>query len=88
MSRILNQATHLNAEEMRQQGAYYTNEENILKVINPLFLEDLESEFEAVKDDLAKLHKLHDKISSLKFLDPACGGGTPVYEVRPASCRE
>lgn len=75
MSRILNQATHLNADEIRQQGAYYTNEENILKVINPLFLEDLKDEFEAAKDDLEKLHKLHDKISSLKFLDPACGGG-------------
>ena len=75
MSRILKQATYLNADEMRQHGAYYTNEEYILKVINQLFLEDLEGEFEAAKDDSEKLYKLHDKISSLKFLDPACGGG-------------
>ncbi len=74
MSIILKQATHLCVEEIRLQGAYYTSEENILKLINPFFLEDLENEFEAAKDDLTKLHKLHNKISNLEFLDPACGG--------------
>lgn len=75
MNKIINKAEHLDAKEMRQQGAYYTSEENIFKVINPLFLEDLKTEFEEVKTDLEGLHKFHEKISNLKFLDPACGCG-------------
>lgn len=56
-------------------GAHYTSEENILKVINPLFMDDLWAEFEKVKASPALLDDLHDKIGSLKFLDPACGCG-------------
>ena len=59
----------------RNLGAHYTSEKNILKLIKPLFLDDLWKEFESVKDNKAKLQKLHDKISSLRFLDPACGCG-------------
>ena len=56
-------------------GAHYTSEENILRVIKPLFLDDLYEEFEAVKGTKPKLTAFHDKIAGLGFLDPACGCG-------------
>jgi hypothetical protein len=65
----------MNEKARRNLGAHYTSEKNILKVIKPLFLDDLWKEFEAAKNDKRKLQKLHDKISKLRFLDPACGCG-------------
>lgn len=59
----------------RNLGAHYTSEKNILKVIRPLFLDDLEAEFEKMRNDKRGLQALHSKISKLKFLDPACGCG-------------
>ncbi|MCL1881641.1 MAG: N-6 DNA methylase [Oscillospiraceae bacterium] len=59
----------------RELGAHYTSEENILKLINPLFLDELYKEFERVKTDPIALDRFHDKIAKLKFLDPACGCG-------------
>ncbi len=59
----------------RNLGAHYTSEKNILKLIKPLFLDELWAEFNKVKNDKGKLKKLHDKISKLRFLDPACGCG-------------
>lgn len=59
----------------REMGAHYTSEENILKVIKPLFLDDLWAEFERVKYVKKELEQFHNKIASLKFLDPACGCG-------------
>ncbi len=59
----------------RNLGAHYTSEKNILKLIKPLFLDDLWKEFNAANNDKRKLQKLHDKISKLRFLDPACGCG-------------
>ncbi len=59
----------------RNLGAHYTSEKNILKLIKPLFLDELWAEFSKVKTDKGKLKKLHDKISKLRFLDPACGCG-------------
>jgi type II restriction/modification system DNA methylase subunit YeeA len=59
----------------RALGAHYTSEENILKLINPLFLDDLWQEFERVKTTPAALDRFHEKIANLKFLDPACGCG-------------
>lgn len=59
----------------RNLGAHYTSEKNILKVIKPLFLDELWQEFNSSKNDRNKLKKLHDKISKLRFLDPACGCG-------------
>ncbi len=59
----------------RNLGAHYTSEKNILKLIKPLFLDELWAEFEKVKNDKGKLKRLHDKISKLRFLDPACGCG-------------
>ncbi len=64
------------SEKLRRElGAHYTSEENILKLINPLFMDDLWKEFEEVKSISQKLEAFHKKIASLKFLDPACGCG-------------
>jgi type I restriction-modification system DNA methylase subunit len=65
----------MNPEERRNIGAHYTSEKNILKLIKPLFLDNLWKEFESVKDNKNKLRKFHEKISTLRFLDPACGCG-------------
>ncbi len=65
----------MNPQERRELGAHYTSEENILKVIRPLFLDDLYEEFERSKNTTAELQAFHNKIASLTFLDPACGCG-------------
>lgn len=62
-------------KKRRELGAHYTSKENILKVIKPLFLDDLREEFELIKHDKRKLTEFHDKLTTLKFLDPACGCG-------------
>ncbi|PKH68147.1 SAM-dependent methyltransferase [Flavobacterium sp. ALD4] len=56
-------------------GAHYTSVPNIMKVIEPLFLNDLYEEFENGKNEPKKLNKLLDRISKLKIFDPACGSG-------------
>ncbi len=70
----------MNAEERRNLGAHYTSETNILKLIHPLFLDDLWAEFDKIKmlkSDVrvVRLNAFHDRLSRLKFLDPACGCG-------------
>jgi type I restriction-modification system DNA methylase subunit len=65
----------MNADERRNLGAHYTSEKNILKLIKPLFLDDLWAEFESVKISKNKLTEFHKKLSTLRFLDPACGCG-------------
>jgi hypothetical protein len=67
-------------EERRESGAHYTTEKNILKVIQPLFLDELRERFEQIKarkDNRrrAELLAFHDHLSKLKFFDPACGCG-------------
>ena len=59
----------------RNLGAHYTSEENILKLIKPLFLDDLWAEFHKVKSNKSRLSEFHHKLRSLTFLDPACGCG-------------
>lgn len=59
----------------RNLGAHYTSETNIMKVITPLFLDDLWEEFRKSKHDKKKLEQFHIKLSKLTFLDPACGCG-------------
>ena len=59
----------------RNLGAHYTSEDNILKVINPLFLDELREEFLRVKGNKNKLAQFHDKLRKLNFFDPACGCG-------------
>jgi len=65
----------MDRELRREIGAHYTSEENILKLINPLFMNELWREFNILKTDLKALDKFHEKIANLKFLDPACGCG-------------
>jgi hypothetical protein len=65
----------MNPKERRNLGAHYTSETNILKLIKPLFLDELWKEFEIIKDNKNKLPEFHKKLSTLKFLDPACGCG-------------
>jgi len=59
----------------RNLGAHYTSEENILKLIKPLFLDALWDEFEKAKSNKNKLFEFHKKLHALTFLDPACGCG-------------
>lgn len=65
----------MNPEERRNLGAHYTSEKNIFKLIKPLFLDDLRKEFDKIKGSSKKLKEFHFKLSTLKFLDPACGSG-------------
>lgn len=65
----------MNPKERRNLGAHYTSEKNIQKVIKPLFLDELHSEFEKAKGNTKRLNELHRKIAALHFLDPACGCG-------------
>ena len=64
----------------RNLGAHYTSEHNILKLIKPLFLDQLWEEFERLKTSRstqkqAKLKRFHDQLAELHFFDPACGCG-------------
>lgn len=59
----------------RDLGAHYTSEQNILKLIKPLFLDALWREFGKVKSQKKKLVDFHKKLAGLKFFDPACGCG-------------
>ena len=69
----------MDEQQRRNLGAHYTSEKNILRVIKPLFLDDLYTEFaHIVRSTSKKAQKLHDfqaKLASLTFLDPACGSG-------------
>lgn len=69
----------MDIDQRRTLGAHYTSEENILKVIKPLFLDDLWNEFEKIKNTKTRreesLNEFHEKLASLRFLDPACGCG-------------
>jgi hypothetical protein len=59
----------------RNLGAHYTSETNILKLIKPLFLDQLWEEFERVKGQTKRLQEFHQRLRELTFLDPACGCG-------------
>ena len=59
----------------RNLGAHYTGEKNILKLIRPLFLDELRADFERIKNNPKKLYGFHESLAKLKFLDPACGCG-------------
>lgn len=59
----------------RNLGAHYTSEENIAKLIKPLFLDALWAEFDKARKNRNKLFDFHKKLRSLTFFDPACGCG-------------
>ena len=76
----------LNPETRRSGGMHYTSIENIHKVIDPLFLDELKEEFDAAKNipqekqQRKALDELQNKIASLTFFDPACGSGNFLTE--------
>ena len=66
--------------ERRAQGAHYTTEANILKVVGPLFMDDLQEEFQRLRSRrdsrrAAELKRFQQKLGTLAFFDPACGCG-------------
>ncbi|MBI2518564.1 MAG: class I SAM-dependent DNA methyltransferase [Opitutae bacterium] len=68
----------MDKKERRAKGAHYTSEENIRRVIDPLFLEDLKARFAKLNSGAAKkraLEQFHQELATLRFLDPACGCG-------------
>lgn len=67
--------TVVNEDERGNLGMHYTSVPNIMKVINSLFLEELNENFENNKNDINKLKKLIDRLSKIKIFDPACGSG-------------
>lgn len=76
----------LNPETRRSGGMHYTSIENIHKVIDPLFLNDLRNELDEILEEKVekqrnqKLDAYQDKLASLTFLDPACGSGNFLTE--------
>lgn len=56
-------------------GMHYTSVENILKVLNPLLLDDLEERFDSAEDSVPRLEALLGHLSEIKVFDPACGSG-------------
>lgn len=76
----------LNPETRRKGGMHYTSIENIHKVIDPLFLDDLKEELANIKaigvkkNRKNKLEEFQDKIADLTFFDPACGSGNFLTE--------
>ena len=76
----------LNPETRREGGMHYTSVENIHKVIDPLFLNDLNKEFEklrdtsVVSDRVEKARQFQEKLAKIKVLDPACGSGNFLTE--------
>ncbi|MGG7144781.1 DNA methyltransferase [Clostridium nigeriense] len=65
----------VNPDDRSNLGMHYTSVTNILKVIKPLFLDDLQNEFEKLKNDSIKLKVLLNRLSKIKIFDPACGSG-------------
>ena len=59
----------------RELGAHYTSERNILRVIDPLFMDDLRGELEHARRSKPRLKALYDRLPTMHFLDPACGCG-------------
>ena len=79
------ESTFSKENRQRASGMFYTSVENIHKVIDPLFMDDLRDEFELakrkqIKNRAAALLDLQDKLAALKFLDPACGSGNFLTE--------
>ncbi len=66
---------HSRTASRRELGAHYTSERNILRAINPLFMDKLRAELQAAGTSRVKLQALYDKLPTLRIFDPACGCG-------------
>jgi hypothetical protein len=62
-------------DERGELGMHYTSVPNILKVLNPLFLDDLREQLEAAGNNARKLRNLRKRLSTIRVFDPACGSG-------------
>jgi type I restriction-modification system DNA methylase subunit len=69
------EAAGAKTKKRREFGAHYTSEENILRTINPLFMDDLRAEFAKIGKSKPRLAAFHNKLAGLNFFDPACGCG-------------
>ena len=65
----------IDPEKRHELGMHYTSRENIMKVISPLFLDELEADLKKAKGNKAKLKAFHARLSDIKIFDPACGSG-------------
>lgn len=65
----------MDPEERRELGAHYTSETNILKLIGPLFLDEMREELRRAGTNRAALGRFHDRLAAFRLLDPACGCG-------------
>lgn len=65
----------IDPEKRHELGMHYTSRENIMKVISPLFLDDLTSDLEKAKVSKNKLNIFHNRLTEIKIFDPACGSG-------------
>jgi hypothetical protein len=66
------------AQTRRELGEHYTSEENILKTLNPLFLNELRDDFEhagTMRNEALALRRLRDRLGQIRYMDPACGCG-------------
>lgn len=76
----------LNPETRKKEGMHYTSVENIHKVIDPLFLDNLKEDLKKIqskpsgKSRVAEIEKYREKLGNLRFLDPACGSGNFLTE--------
>jgi len=65
----------MQTDDRRQSGSHYTSEDDILKVVNSLFMDDLRDEFENGKGSVECLKRLLKRLSEIQIMDPACGCG-------------
>ena len=77
----------ISSSQREELGIHYTSVKNILKVIKPLFLDELYDDLNKCNDDTKKLKNLLRKIYNMKFFDPACGSGNFLIICFKEICR-
>ena len=65
----------IDPEKRHELGMHYTSRDNIMKVMSPLFLDDLSKDLEEAKTSKVKLNQFHNRLTEIKIFDPACGSG-------------
>ena len=77
----------ISPEQRSELGQHYTSVSNIMKVIRPLFLDDLHEELNSIKGNDKKLDAFREKLSKIKIFDPACGSGNFLIIAYKELCR-